>query len=166
MSRLVSLQFPASFVTSHGFPSSAEIGYGISEGWLSRQDAVEVALAKYKAGVTLSPAEEELALLLSSEIQRVDDLLSELESSGEPVERRARYWLYVALSWVFEHRSEYSDPLQVIEMLWADFGHPDEVHTLIRFMPQEASENPGIEAIERRWQAYLDRVRGEYKARG
>ncbi|WP_051343211.1 DUF2247 family protein [Pseudonocardia spinosispora] len=165
MSRLVHLQIESSFAITHGYPTGAEIGYGLSEGWLSRRDAIEIALAKYKNEAPLSPAEEELALLLSDEIQRVDDLVDELQDSDESVECRARYWLYLALFWIWENRSEYADPLRVIEMLWADFEYPDEIRGLIGFMPPGDSEIPGVEGIELRWRRYLERVHAEYEER-
>jgi len=155
MSRLVPLRFPASFVVARGLPTGAELGYGFREGWLDRRNVVEVALAKYKAGVVLVPAEEELALLLSDELDRVEDLAASLEFSDEPDERRARFWLFLALAWLLEHRSEYDNPLRVIEMLWTDFGYPDEIRNLIGFVPAEPGELIGTEAIECRWRATM-----------
>lgn len=165
MSRSVPMKLTANFVISHGLPTGAELGYGLLEDWLDRRDAIDVALAKYRTEAPLSPAEEELALLLSDETQRVDDLLEDLQDSDEPVECRARYWLYLALFWVWENRSEYADPLRVVEMLWADFGYPDEIRGLIGFIPPDESEVPGVEGIELRWREYLEQVQAEYERR-
>lgn len=74
MSRLLRLELPASFVISHALSTAAELAWGFCEGWLSRRGLVEVALAKFEAGVVLSDAEEQLALLLEDELDQVDDL--------------------------------------------------------------------------------------------
>ena len=146
-------------------PTSAEIAYGVQHGWLSRQDAIAVALAKYEAGTELNSAEEELALLLSDDVDHLGDLIADLAVSDEPPERRARLWLFLALASLREHRSQYADPLGVIEMLYADFDYPDEIRGLVRYMPARPGETASIEGVERRWQEYVDRVGTEYRHR-
>jgi hypothetical protein len=95
----------------------------------------------------------------------VDQLVAELEIVDEPSEQRARLWVFLALSWLLEHREDYSDPLQVIEMLYTDFDYPDEIQGLVRFMPNAPGEDPGIEAIKQRWRAFIDRLSAEYRQR-
>jgi hypothetical protein len=165
MTRLMELQLPASFVVERVLPTGAEIAYGFREGWLSRQGVVDVALAKYEAGGPLGSAEEELALLLSDDFDRVDDLITGLEVSGQPAERRARLWLFLALAWLLEHRSDYGDPLTMIELLYADFDYPEEIRSLVRFMPPGPGQIASIEGIEQRWHDYVDRVGVEYRDR-
>jgi hypothetical protein len=165
MSRLVEMRLPAPFVIERASPTGAELAYGFREGWLSRKDVVEVALAKYKADVVLSPPEEELALLLPDDLDRVDDVVSVLEFSDEPVEQRERLWLFLALAWLLDHRSDYEDPLGVIEQLYADFEYPEEIRSLVRFIPLGPGDVPGIEGIERRWHDYVERVGLEYRQR-
>jgi|SRR5579884_2447443 len=165
MTRLVELELPALFVVERVLPTGAEVAYGFREGWLSRQGVVEVELAKYKAQRKLPPAEEELALLLSDDLDRVDELIAELEVSDEPAERRARLWLYLAMAWLLDHQSHYKDPLEVIEMLFADFDYPDEIRNLVRFMPPGPGDRAGVEGIQERWRAFVDRVGREYRER-
>lgn len=165
MTRLVDLQLPAGFVVERALPTGAELAYGFREGWLSREDVVEVALAKYKAEVPLLPAEEELALLLSDDLDQVEELVAALEFSDEPAELRARLWLFLALAWLLDHRSEYDDPLGVIEQLYADFDYPEEIRSLVRFMPPGPGDLPGVEGIAGRWRGYVERLGAEYRER-
>jgi len=81
MSNLVDIKVPASFVVDWGFPTGAELGYGFRRGWVRGHDAVEIALAKYKADLTLAPEEEELALLFPVEFNKVEELAKGLDWS-------------------------------------------------------------------------------------
>lgn len=162
---LIRFNIPAEFVVVRAMPTGAELAYGFREGWLTRFDVIAVALAKYKADLPLSRSEEELALLLSDDLDRVDELIADLEIVDEPAEQRARLWLFLALAWLLERRQDFSDPLMVIEMLYADFDYPDEIQGLVRFMPTAPDEAAGVEAIEQRWRAFVDRMSVEYKLR-
>lgn len=162
---LVRFEFPAEFVVRWVLPTGAELAYGFRHGFLSRADVVAVALEKYKAGVFLSGPEEELALLLSDELDRVDDLVGDLEIVDEPTEQRARVWLFLSLAWLLEHRESFEDPLEVIELLYADFDYPDEIRGLVRYMPPGPGEASGLDALEESWRQYVERTAAEYRER-
>lgn len=161
---LIRFNIPAAFVVARAMPTGAELAYGFREGWLTRADVVAVALAKYEAELPLSSAEEDIALLLSSDLDRVDELIADLEIVDEPTEQRARLWLFLSLAWLLEHRQDFGDPLEVIEMLYADFDYPDEIQGVVRFMPAPGPD-AGVDAIERRWRALVDRLSAEYETR-
>lgn len=162
---LIRFNIPASFVLTRAMPTGAELAYGFRDGWLTNVDVVIVALAKYETSVPMNSAEEELALLLSDDLDRVDELITDLEVVDVPLETRARFWLFLALAWVLEHRHDFDDPFEVIEMLYADFDYPKEITGLVRFMPAAPGQPIGLSAIEERWQQFIDRVGAEYRAR-
>ena len=162
---LIRFNIPADFVLKHAIPTRAEIAYGFRDGWLLPADVVAVALAKYEASVPMSNTEVELALLLSDDLDRVDELTEALEILDEPLEARARLWLFLALAWVLEHLGDFDDPFEVVEMLYADFDYPDEITGLVRFMPAEGGQAVGLRAIEERWRQYVSRVAAEYRER-
>jgi hypothetical protein len=124
MSRLIEIKLDAAFVEGWAFPTGPELGYGFHQGWVARQDVIKIALAKYTPGLILAPAEETLAFLLSDDAELVDDLVATLEFSDQPVESRERSWFAAALTRLLEHRSAYTDPHLLIDMLYADFAHP------------------------------------------
>jgi uncharacterized protein DUF2247 len=132
---LVRFEIPADFVTARLLPTAQALADGSLHGWLRRPDVVAVALAKYGAGVALAPAEEELALLLSDDLDRVDDLVADLAVGYEAEEERARVWLLLALAWTLEQRGSADEVLDVVELLYADFDHPDELAPFVRYMP-------------------------------
>lgn len=162
---LVRFRIPAPYVLERAIPTAAELGFGYHHGWLSQEDTVAIAAAKGGAGAPLLDAEKELAQLLPDDFIRVDPLAEELEVSDEPVERRARLWLFLALAWVYDHRSEFADPFETIEMLYADFDYPEEIQGLVRYMPAKAGEDVGLDAIDKRWRQYLNRKADEYQER-
>lgn len=88
--RLVAVALPGSFIIGRGLPTAGELAYGYAAGYLSRSSVVSIALAKLEAGVVLTAAEDQLALLLSDELDRVDDLAEDLAFVSEPSELRAR----------------------------------------------------------------------------
>ncbi len=148
-----------------GFPTSAELAYGFLEGFLCRSSVVDIALAKLSAGVDLATAEERIALLLPDEFDHVDGLVEDLQVDGETSEQRARLWLLLVLAWVLEYRSEFDDPLGVVELLYSDFDYPQEIEGLVRFMPVQAGQEVGVEALNRRWESFVDRVSEDYRGR-
>lgn len=162
---LVHFTFPAEFILRWALPTGPELAYGFRHGFITRGDVVVIALQKYKAGLPLSWPEEELMLLLADDYDKADDLIRQLEISDESSEQRARLWLLLSLAWLREHREAFADPLEVIEMLYADFEYPDEIRNLVRFMPPQAGEATGVNAIEDRWRQYLELTAAEYRER-
>jgi hypothetical protein len=162
---LIRFRIPAEFVARHGLPTATELAYGYGGGWLLREDVVAIALRKYEVGLPLRDAEEALALLLSDDIGRVDDLVDELRHGDQPEELRARYWLFLALAWLREHPDLAEDPLQAIELLYADFGYPAEIDMIVRSMPPSPGERTGLAAMRKRWTAYVDDLTSEYRHR-
>ncbi len=159
-----SFVLPALFVIDRVLPTGAELAWGYSHGWVSPETAVAIALAKFEAGVYQPAPEEEIALLLSDDLDRVPDLLSDLEFVDEPAERRARVWLFLALAYVFEHRREYADPLGAVESLYGMFDYPAEIQGLVRYMPTAAGST-GVDALMHNWEAWIGSLSEEYRNR-
>jgi hypothetical protein len=80
-------------------------------------------------------------------------------------EDTSRVWLYLALDWLYEHRADFVEPFEVIEMLYADFDCPAEIDGLVRFMPPPPGGAVGPEGIGQRWSDYLSRMAAEYSTR-
>jgi hypothetical protein len=163
---LLEFKVPASFLVERwGLPTAAEIGYGFRMGWIRRTDVVDLALEKYEAGVPISSTEQDLALLLSEDYDRVDEWAQVLEISDQPVERRARYWAFAILAWLWERRSEFRDPFRLIDLVYAEFEYPEEIAPLARFTVLGPTDAPGFEGIEQRWRECVSRWRIEYRDR-
>ena len=166
MSMFTAFPLPVSFVLERVLPTGAELAWGYRHGWVSAEGAVAIALAKLEAGIYLPAPEEEVALLLSDDLDRVQQLLEDLEFVDEPVERRARLWLFLALAHVFSRRCEFEDPLGVVEDLYALFEYPDEIQGLVRYMQAPVGEPMGVDAVMQRWAGWVASVGHEYRRRG
>lgn len=169
---LLKFVLPAEFILARAALTPHELVYGYRHGWLDDEGAVRVAEAALSIGMDLPHAVEELALLLRDERYRVAELIraaaEELSARGAALrtENSPRLWLYLALDWVYEHRADFVEPLEGIEMLYADFGYPAEIEGLARFMPPPPGEPAGESGIEQRWRAYLSRMAEAYSAQG
>jgi hypothetical protein len=162
---LVKLAIPAEFVTARVLLTPGELVYSYRRGWLGDRSVVDVALAAFEAGVGLPSAEEELALLLSDQLGRVPELVEDLARSSAEEHDPGGVWLFLALAWLYEHRSEHLDPLEVIEMLYADFDYPEEIEGLVRFIPPPPGAASGHRAIEQRWEDFVSRKSTQYRGR-
>lgn len=160
---LVRFRLPATFVAERVFLRPSEIACGYERGWLDPAAVVAVAERALGEGRELTPEVEALALLLGDELDRVSELVGEIprHDGAEP----QRVWLYLILEWLYRHRAEFSDPLEVIEMLYADFGYPAEIEGFVRYMPPPEGEPVGPAAIEQRWREYLTQRAGELAER-
>jgi len=165
MNDSVPFELPASFVLGRVVPTGAELAYGYRDGWLQRADVVEITVAKLNRGASLVAAEEEMVLLLADDLDRVDELIADLDVADQPTEDRARPWLFLALAWLWHHQGDFDDPLEVIELLYAEFNYPEEIRGLVRYMPALPGERTGQGAIYERWRMYLDRATSRYRER-
>jgi hypothetical protein len=67
----------------------------------------------------------------------------------------SKKWLYFQLKNIYVNRENFSDPLALVEDLYCQYGHPEALAGLIRWMPLQPGETPGMPAIFQRWEAIL-----------
>ncbi|WP_040776429.1 DUF2247 family protein [Nocardia pneumoniae] len=152
----VKFNIPASFVADWAQLTPGELRYGYEHQWLTSEDVVALALTSVIPAPTKMDAVEEISLLLSDELYRVPDLLEKLADHDD------RVWTYLALAWVHEHQGDFDEPFKTVDMIFADFGYPEEVGEFVTFMPPPAGSLPGMLGLKQRWQRYLDEKKGYY----
>ncbi len=165
---LIRFEIPAQFINARVRLTPGELAYGYGQGWIKDQDVVSLALAHYSQGGSDSDALDGLALLLNDELDRVRELIDEIARGIDPAELGAlrAVWIYLAMAWIYEHRSNFVDPLGLVELLYADFGYPSEIEGVVRFMPGHSGASGGARGLERRWKEFLDRESVVYRCRG
>jgi len=159
---LVRFNLPAGFVVCRVRLEPGELAYGYVNGWLDDASTVGIAEELVAAGATLAQVQD-LASLFKSELWRVQQIVDAIEP--EPGSEPDRVWIFLSLAWLYEHRRDYADPLQVIEMLYSDFGYPEEIEGLVRFLPPPPGAPTGVQAIEERWREYLQQRSDMYSTR-
>jgi len=159
---IVRLSIPYSFLHDRCRPTWRSIRFGLENELLDPRAAVEFAVDG--VAETDTPSPDLLDLAGSSKSDPIAELVGRL-AAAEPEFPEAKLydeWLYLVLAWLYEHRNEYTDPLQRVEEVYADFGYPERVAGFVRYMPMGGPDLGSREANERRlfdkWQEYLEDV--------
>jgi hypothetical protein len=183
----VIFRLPTSFILERCTPKEDEIKFGVIHGWLTREDAEAVIAAVQERGgqsirreiVFLDPLTQ---AELNDEAVDMDGRVQDLEATGEWAKHPARLWMFLALEWLYVHRDqpgtelapsktakdfgeEDNYPLGIIAMVYCDFWHPREIERLIYYMPAQAGELTGREALQIKWESFLKSARHEFTSR-
>lgn len=108
----------------------------------------------------------ELSQIHKDNLWRAEEIISELvsrENDVPEIEIQTK-WLYVVLRLLYERKEEFSDPWEQIENVYEDFGHPQEIRNLVRYIPKDRTEydpvshtrEENIQRLFMLWKSYLD----------
>lgn len=146
-----------------------DINYGIINNFIDDKFVVEFAIDKLNdfdesneifdlaCMVSGDPVKEKLSEIVSNNVSSFQKTLSE------------RKWLYLVLKFVYDNRTQFDDPLEYVESVYAHFDYPESISGLVRYMPMQGKDLGSKEANEQRlydyWsdylkteEAFLDRV--------
>jgi hypothetical protein len=155
----VKFNIPASFISGWAQLTPSELRFGYEHQWITSKDVVALALTSIVPADDKMDAIEEISLLLSDELHRLPEIIDKLADHDEQV------WTYLALAWVHENRGEFEEPFKTVDMLYADFGYPDDVGDFVTFMPPPPGGVPGMPGLAQRWQKFLDDNRSRFLQR-
>jgi hypothetical protein len=142
------------FVRARATLTWAEIEFGIRNGWLDTDAAVELAMDQVARESSPSRDVLELASILQHERGRIPELIERLARSGEPLSKEK--WLYLLMAWVYCNRSSFVDPFQTVEEIYQSFDYPEEITSFVRYMPAKDPKEGGEDSMLRAWRSYLD----------
>ncbi|SDI53076.1 hypothetical protein SAMN05421505_1644 [Sinosporangium album] len=149
---MIRFTIPGEFVWRVARPGLGTVAYGFQEGWLRREGVIDICLRRTLVG-DVNPFVERLAYLLRDEIDSVDQILTAAEA--DPTEEEKGCWIYITSAWVYENREVLSDPFGIAEMLYSEFGYPEEMEGFIRYMPLPPGTEPGMDGLLAHWADYL-----------
>lgn len=164
---IVKLQIPLGFIQARTCLTWHEVLFGVANELFSPEAAAELAAQQLGKEADTSSALVDLVILDENEsrvplIQRLAAAEPE-EHSGEPQQK----WLYLVLAWMFAHKDSYSDPFGAVEAVYADFGYPECISSLVRYMPMLDADLGSKQANEQRlydkWKAFVDEASVEYE---
>ncbi len=141
-----------------------DVLFAIEHGYFSCEEAVEFAKNEISQNSEAFYAVFDLAGLTPS-IKNYEDVVHEyvIEFSNRVPKKEKRdsqdKIMYVLLSWVFDHKDEYEDPLLVIEAIYEDFNSPVEISEFTRKIPDIEDESvtfeQEMEIFYENWSKYL-----------
>lgn len=166
---LVKLSIPYGFIRERTRLTWREVLFGMDSELLSSDVRVEMAIEQL--GIEDRPARAlaELAGLEPWTSPRgCVEALAGADASQDAEAIRSK-WLYLVLAWVFINREHFTDPLEMGEKIYADFGYPERVARFIRYMPSDepdlGSRELNEQKLYREWKSYLDELSAEYAPR-
>jgi hypothetical protein len=137
-----------------------DIRFGLSEELLDPRAVSRLAADR----VTDSDAATSTLVQLAG-LGDEDDPRSLVEDLAEPIGENQlaaskSLWLCIVLSWVFHKRDAYEDPLQFLDVIYADFGYPASIASFVRYMPSTDPDLGSRQANEARlfdrWAAFVE----------
>lgn len=152
------------FLTKYNIVLSIEeIGFAIAYDKIYFQDLsqiVDLSLSKYPDNEDLL----DLALDFLLDKSYIDTNLKNLgfnyDISVEEESLVTNKWRYIILLWLFENRCENDLDYDKINMVYADFNYPSDMHKFVSYMPpQEVNNELGYQCISNNWKKYLDENR-------
>lgn len=154
----LTIQIPYEFISRLVRLNWRQLKAGIDDRIISPDSAIDLATELLSEGDDSSLVLD-LACSTKGEPTGVHvDRLSR-GSEGVAADELRRLWAYLVLAWVFEHRNEFRDPLEVVEQVYADFDYPEQVASFVRYMPT-SEPDLGAPALNEarlfaKWEEYL-----------
>lgn len=152
----------------------SDILYGIQEGYLPDDSAIEYAVAVVESESQPTETVWELASLFKGEsiYPYIDWLSKEIDKQDDSVTKDK--FLYILLNWIYENQELYSalinkdypNPLYAVETIYNNFGFPKSISHLIYYNPMNEPSLGSIELntkrLYKRWEDYLNAQRIKY----
>ncbi|MET8139121.1 DUF2247 family protein [Sphaerisporangium sp. NPDC005288] len=166
MNDLVRFAIPAGFISARVVLTDEELVCGYRRGWLSPAALAELA-RDVSADLPGLPTEEEMLYLLPSEVEeKVRTVISARDDVDCADPEIGKVWRYLALAQLHQRQGTISGFWDVIEMMWSDFGYPEEMEPFIYHIPPPPGEEFGEPAMLRRLESYLSERADWYRTRG
>jgi len=158
---LIKPSIPWSFIRPRCKLTWREILFGLDNELLAPDAPREVAIDEM--GEDPPPAWMALAISEPSDLSHVQQLA---EAEPPQLEEAIRdKWLFLVLAWFLENPPA-EDRLGIVEMVYADFGYPEDIEGFVRYMPADAPDLGSRERNEGRlfdrWKAFVDERTARY----
>jgi hypothetical protein len=163
-----SFEVGSDFLEDQAVPLSLDdVRYGFARGWLHPDAVIRWATRQLERGQQRE-AISKIASLAPDNFPELGEILKPQSpaDAGKGEDESKRKWLYLQLAAAYNRRADLSDPLGVVEQIYADFDYPPSIRGLIRYMPVDKGEKAGQAAIVDRWRKYLREERAALTSDG
>jgi hypothetical protein len=167
----LSMAFTYEYVTNLVPLNWNDMLFAIENNFLAHQTAIEHALEAVRKNENVPEEVLELACMLQREAEfpyNVYQLVNKLATpqNADSYSYSKEKFLYVSLNWVYEHKGDYCNPIEVVDILCDDINYPDEVKNLLSFMPTSESDtnssNSTTERLFDKLLRYLENQRNRW----
>lgn len=159
------IKIPLKFLLTSVNVTWDDIIFGVKNEYLVSLSVSEYAM--YLLEKNDEDLQDEIINLAWGDKNDIDDYIyNYLRKSNVNTETVKDKFLYVLLKLVWENKNDYTDPLEVIEDLYADLGYPSEIDHLVRYMPMKHKDMGSIELnvaeMYKDWEAFLMKKSKKY----
>ncbi|MBC1374586.1 DUF2247 family protein [Listeria sp. FSL L7-1699] len=159
------IKIPLKFLLTSVNVTWDDIIFGVKNEYLVSLSVSEYAM--YLLEKNDEDLQDEIINLAWGDKNDIDDYIyNYLRKSNVNTETVKDKFLYVLLKLVWENKNDYTDPLEVIENLYADLGYPSEIDYLVRYMPMKHKDMGSIELnvaeMYKDWEAFLMKKSKKY----
>lgn len=142
-----------------------DILFAIEYGFMIRKSAIEHAF--HVIGCDPNPPQNVIDLAWAKDNNAIFLHLDKITNSKVRDDGVCKKkFLYLILNWVYENKSQYPDPLGMVEVIYADFGYPTEISEFVRYMPAKEpifdSVDENIDRLFLMWKSYLEQEKIRY----
>jgi hypothetical protein len=153
---LIRRPIPLEFILSRVSLTRADVKVGLLRKLLAEGDVAVLAQGGLlPKGAQASELEREMAEALPPDWAAIGDASEYPQHASAELRLAEEKWVYLQLAWLWEHRAESSNPLDEVALAYDDFGFPSQIANLVRWMPAQAGEPCGEDALVSRWSEYL-----------
>ncbi|MDI3438735.1 DUF2247 family protein [Erwinia sp. V90_4] len=156
---------PFDFIDKSAHLSWCDIKWGCENNLITSDVPIKKAEKNVLTGSYTNP-ELELSFVILGEVNHVSpflkELCSELELKDDQMTKKK--WLFIVLSWLWNNRNSFEDPLAEVEKIYADFDYPSEIEGFIKYMPPSDGYDPSkhshmenINHLMDKWKNYLEK---------
>ena len=149
----MNFKITSTFIRARSHLTWREVEFGLQNGWLTDEGAIDLAIECVTAGDD-SPDVVELASVLPHDKYKVPEIVRRLAERDPECSKDK--WLFLLLAWLYEHRDTIEEPLAIVEELYADFDYPEEIATFVRYMPPQDPSRVGELYLLDAWRRYLE----------
>jgi hypothetical protein len=150
---------PSSFIVEKTTLSLPELRWAFDNGVVGAQIVVDVAKAM-KYGGDDANIVMQLVSVTHADLSEVREIISNVAVDDEVAEASRHKWVWLVLSWLYEHHREDADVFDKIDGLYADFAYPQEMAAFGPYAPAyQAKGDPTKQRKEvvGEWRRFLSR---------
>ncbi|QLH62810.1 DUF2247 family protein [Serratia symbiotica] len=162
---------PFDFIEKNIDLSWCDVRWGYENNLITSELPIRKAERKVLTG-SYSVPELELSFVIPDSSDHIDHFLKEI-CSGFEKENDATVknkWLFIVLSWLWNNRDHFEDPLNEVEIIYSDFNYPSEIEGFVKYMPPsdeyDSSVHTQMENINHlmdNWKEYLEKESAIFK---